>query len=117
MSPRPPQPRTEGAEDRLRARLAAERAARGMTHEALAQALTAAGCPMNQSATWRIENGEPRRRITLDEAVAMARVFDIPLAELVDGRDPLSRAERARQAVELVRAYLRDEEKGREIHE
>jgi len=38
---------------------------------------------MTQSAIWKIENGSPRRRITVDETVAFSRVFDIKLATLM----------------------------------
>ncbi|MCX5106175.1 XRE family transcriptional regulator [Streptomyces sp. NBC_00439] len=38
---------------------------------------------MNQTAVWRIENGSPRRRINLDEALAFSRVFELPLEELM----------------------------------
>jgi transcriptional regulator with XRE-family HTH domain len=45
--------------------------------------MTKAGAPMNQSAIWKIENGKPRRRITVDEAIAFAKVFEVPLDELL----------------------------------
>jgi hypothetical protein len=45
--------------------------------------MTHAGCPMNQSAVWKIENGKPRRRITVDEAVAFASVFKIRVEDLI----------------------------------
>jgi hypothetical protein len=38
---------------------------------------------MNQTAVWRIENGSPRRKITLDEALGFSRVFELPLEELM----------------------------------
>ncbi|WP_410468680.1 XRE family transcriptional regulator [Streptomyces albidoflavus] len=37
----------------------------------------------HQTAVWRIENGTPRRRINLDEALAFTRVFELPLEELM----------------------------------
>jgi len=43
---------------------------------------TGDGCPINQTAIWKIENGEPPRRITYDEALAFAAVFDTSLDEL-----------------------------------
>jgi len=39
-----------------------------------------AGCPIAASAIWKVEQGG--RRITLDEAMAYAQVFEMPLAEL-----------------------------------
>jgi hypothetical protein len=45
--------------------------------------VTKAGVKMNQTAVWRIENGEPRRRINLDEGLAFGRVFELPLEELM----------------------------------
>jgi hypothetical protein len=39
---------------------------------------------MNQSAIWKIEHGQPRRKITVDEAVTFARVFETTLEELLN---------------------------------
>ena len=44
--------------------------------------MTEAGCPINQSAVWKIENGDPPRRIVYDEALAFARVFEMSLVDL-----------------------------------
>ncbi|WP_330240553.1 hypothetical protein [Streptomyces sp. NBC_00525] len=41
------------------------------------------GCCRLLTAVWRIENGTPRRRINLDEALAFSRVFELPLEELM----------------------------------
>jgi hypothetical protein len=60
-----------------------EREARGWSPAVLARWMTAAGAPMNQSAIYRIENGTPRRRITVDEAVAFAWVFGTTVGDLV----------------------------------
>ncbi|MFF0427435.1 XRE family transcriptional regulator [Streptomyces sp. NPDC004520] len=49
----------------------------------VAERVTRAGVKMNQTAVWRIENGTPRRRINLDEALAFSRVFELPLEELM----------------------------------
>jgi len=80
--PRPNAPRQLGGEDSLARRVAFERERRGWTTESLAKRMTDAGCPINQSAIWKIESGRPRRRITYDEALAFAEVFEIPLAEI-----------------------------------
>jgi len=41
------------------------------------------GCALDQSAIHKIEKGSPRRRITVDELVALSRVFDKSLDQLV----------------------------------
>ncbi len=95
MPPRNPA-RALFTEDGLAHRIAYERDQRGWTYEGLAKRMTDAGCAINQSAIYKIEKGKPRRRITVDELVALAKVFDldvndllIPLETLLDkrGRD------------------------------
>lgn len=81
--PRPNKPRDVLAEDHLAQRIAAERDARGWTNDGLAKRMTDAGCPMNGSAIFKIEKGEPRRRIVVDEMVAFSRVFNVPVEELL----------------------------------
>ncbi len=71
------------SEDALSARVGYERERRGWTYEGLAKRMTDAGCPINQSAIYKIEKGEPRRRITVDELVALSQVFDLPAEELL----------------------------------
>jgi transcriptional regulator with XRE-family HTH domain len=80
--PRLNPPRLIGGEEAVARRVRFEREKRGWTTEGLAQRMTEAGCPITQSAIWRVENGQPRRRITHDEALAYAAVFEIPIAEL-----------------------------------
>lgn len=67
----------------LAQRIAYEREKHGMTYEGLARRMTDAGCPINQSALYKIEKGEPRRRITVDELVALSVVFSVPVGELL----------------------------------
>jgi transcriptional regulator with XRE-family HTH domain len=74
--------RLEGEENVAR-RIKLEREARGWSTATLADRLTDAGYPLNQSAVWRIESGEPRRRVNLDEAIGFAKVFDVSLDNLV----------------------------------
>jgi transcriptional regulator with XRE-family HTH domain len=81
--PRPNRPRSVLAEDHLAQRIAAERDARGWTNDGLAKRMTDAGCPMTGSAIFKIEKGEPRRRIVVDELVAFATVFGVPAEELL----------------------------------
>ncbi len=70
-------PRTIGNEATLARRIRWERENRGWTPASLAHRMTQLGCPMNQSAIWKIENNDPPRRITVDELVAFARVFAV----------------------------------------
>jgi hypothetical protein len=71
-------------EDSLARRVTYERELRHWSPGGLARKMTAAGCPMNQSAIWKIEHGQPRRKITVDEAMAFARVFDTTLEDLLN---------------------------------
>lgn len=71
------------AEDHLAARILYEREKRTWSPSGLAHRMTQAGCPMNQTSVWKIEHGQPRRRITFDEAVAFAKVFELSLADLL----------------------------------
>lgn len=54
-----------------------------MSYEALAIQMKHAGCPINASGLYRIEKGDPPRRITVDELVAFAQVFGVPVEELL----------------------------------
>jgi transcriptional regulator with XRE-family HTH domain len=80
--PRPNPPRPLRGEANLARRIAYERHRAGMSMESLAKRMTDLGCPINQSAIWKIENADPPRRITYDEALAFADAFEVPLAEL-----------------------------------
>ncbi|WP_369391805.1 helix-turn-helix domain-containing protein [Streptomyces sp. CG1] len=71
------------SEGNIAARVAMEREVRGWSTTELADRVTKAGVRMNQTAVWRIENGNPRRRINVDEAIGFARVFELPLEELM----------------------------------
>jgi transcriptional regulator with XRE-family HTH domain len=91
------------SEENVALRLAWEMRRRGWSQERMAQELTNVGCPTNQSSISKIVNPKPdgtRRSISVDEAIAMAQVFEIALEELplppeaAEGRDlhNLSRA-------------------------
>jgi transcriptional regulator with XRE-family HTH domain len=82
MPPRNP-PRSMTGEKNLADRIAFERELRHWSYEALAQRMTEIGCPMNQSAIYKIEKGEPRRRITVDELLAFAQVLELDVQELL----------------------------------
>ncbi|MDP4511175.1 helix-turn-helix domain-containing protein [Nonomuraea turcica] len=84
------------SEENVALRLAWEMRRRGWSQDRMAQELTNAGCPTHQSAISKIVNSKPdgsRRAISVDEAIAMAQVFGIPLEELplpsegAEGRD------------------------------
>lgn len=81
--PRPNPPRDIYAEEYLAQRIQMERERRGWSYEGLAKRMTDAGCPINQSALYKVEQGQPRRRITVDELVAMARVFETSVEDLL----------------------------------
>lgn len=76
-------PRPLASEDAVARRIAYERERRDYTYEGLAHRVTQAGCPINGSAIYKIEKAEPRRRITVDELVAFAAVFEISLDDLL----------------------------------
>lgn len=80
---RPNPPRNVFAEDHLAARITIEREQRGWTLEGLAKRMTDAGCPLAPSAIYKVEQGQPRRRIVVDELVAFSRVFGIPVEQLL----------------------------------
>jgi transcriptional regulator with XRE-family HTH domain len=100
--PRPNPPRPLRGEANLARRVAYERQRAGMSMESLAKRMTDLGCPINQSAIWKIENADPPRRITYDEALALEQVFGIPLAEL--SVPPEIAADRT--AIRLMQEYL-----------
>lgn len=87
-------PRPPGPEERAARRIAWERARRGWSTSELARRMTEDGVPVNQSAIYKIEKGEPRRTISLDEAHSLVRVFGLrDIAELESVPDELISAE------------------------
>jgi len=81
--PRPNRERTIEAESVLAERIATERAARGWTYADLANAMSEAGCSVQPSAIFKIEKGQPRRRVTVNELAAVSAVWAIPMDRLV----------------------------------
>ncbi|MEV0316666.1 helix-turn-helix domain-containing protein [Nonomuraea fuscirosea] len=84
------------SEENVALRISWEMRRRGWSQERMAHELTKAGCATHQSAISKIVNPKPdgsRRLISVDEAIALARVFEIPLEELplppeaAEGRD------------------------------
>ncbi len=104
--PRPNRTRDVLAEEHLAQRVQAERERRGWTNEGLAKRMADIGCPMSGSAIYKIEKGEPRRRIVVDELVAFSRVFQIPLTEILIPPDVAISAEFARLLDEWAQAEL-----------
>lgn len=82
MPPRNP-PRALASEGNLARRVAFERERLGMTYDGLAKRVTEAGCPIQGSAIYKIERGDPPRRITVDELIGFSRVFDIAPEDLL----------------------------------
>jgi transcriptional regulator with XRE-family HTH domain len=87
---RPNKPREVFAEDHLAARIAKERKAQTMSLEGLAKRMTDAGCAINQSAIFKIEQGQPRRRITVDELIGFARAFSMSVEDLLTAPELLA---------------------------
>lgn len=92
--------RSTAISDAVAARIAAERVAAEMTYEDTAKALAEVGCTLHASAIWRIEKGEPRRPVHVDEAIAFAQVFDIPLTSLL--HEPFDPVDAARRRCERI---------------
>ena len=97
--PRPNSPRAIESETSLARRITLEREARELSPVVLAQKMGEAGCPISASAIYRIERADPPRRITVNELVALADVFHIPVGELLT---PVELIEKER-ATELAR--------------
>lgn len=80
--PRPNKPRTLGSERALSRRIALLCEQRGWKYAELADRMTAEGCPIQTSALYKLQ-GEPPRRVTVDELVALANVFDLTTDDLL----------------------------------
>lgn len=107
--PRPNPGRLIASEASLAKRIAYEREARGMSYDGLASRMTQAGCPINGSALYKIEKGDPPRRITVDELVALSRVFEIKLPGLLNPPETVLNKDlvvKLRAMAEALRATL-----------
>lgn len=80
-------------------RLEWEMKQRSLSYAQVADLLTEAGHPTQPTAIHRLLRGEPRRRLTLNEAAAIADIFDISLSELLLEKDVMLGA----KANELLR--------------
>jgi transcriptional regulator with XRE-family HTH domain len=79
--PRPNRGRSIASETNLAKRIAYERERRDLSYEGLAAQMTEHGCAIQGSAIYKIEKGDPPRRVTVDELVALARVFELPTVD------------------------------------
>jgi transcriptional regulator with XRE-family HTH domain len=92
-------PRAQGADELAPRRIRYERERRGWSTAELARQVTDAGAPIRQQAIWEIENRHPPRRISLGEAIAIAKVFDLDILDLTDPPDSVLTA-RMRSLIE-----------------
>jgi transcriptional regulator with XRE-family HTH domain len=109
-----------GREDYLAQRIQAERQARGWSQERLAKEMGKAACPLPQSAISKIENPAAggRRAITVDEAIGFARVFEIPLGELMLPPEFLTQARIWRDLAagpDLLRSHIHAKSRYRDL--
>lgn len=81
--PRPNPGRSLRTERDLARRISHERERLGMSYAGLAERMTRAGCPINQSALYKIEKGVPPRGISVSELVALSDVFGVPVQDLL----------------------------------
>jgi transcriptional regulator with XRE-family HTH domain len=94
--------RPPGPDDWASERIRHEREQRGWSTAELARRVTLAGVPVRQQTVWQVESGEPRRKLSVGEAATFARVFDIPLAELMMPPEEIM----IRSLVEVARAFI-----------
>ncbi len=75
--------RPVGPEADVATRIYLERTRRRMSAAELSRQMAAAGCPINQSAINKIEQGDPPRSISTNELVAFAQVFGLEVEDLL----------------------------------
>lgn len=110
---RPNAMRSIEGESNLARRIRTERERRGWSYETLAKALSDSGCSINGSAIFRIEKGAPPRKITVDELIAFARVFETTVEDLLTPVE-LLRKERVKELVASIDAAEKTFEEGLE---
>jgi hypothetical protein len=71
----------------------------------VARRMGAAGRPVNQTAIWKIENGAPRRTISLDETLALAEVFGLTVADLLRSPEQVVTADVERDLEQVRNLY------------
>ena len=85
--PRQNPTRSIGIEDELVTKIRVLRHKRGWSYEALAGRMGSLGCPISPSALHRMEQGTPRRPVSVDELVALSRVFEVDVDVLLSPPD------------------------------
>ena len=81
--PRVSKSRNLANEINLAKRIGYERERAEQSYAGLAKRMEDAGYPIQASAIFKIERGDPPRRITVDELVGFSQVFGIPVADLL----------------------------------
>lgn len=84
-------------------RMRAVREESGMTQQQVADLMARSGGKIHRSTVGKMENGD--RPVTIDEAVQVAAILGVPLAELVT--EPGSDTEAGRRHAERVQAQIR----------
>lgn len=80
---RPNAMRSIEGESNLAKRIAVERQSREWSYDTLAKKMTESGCSINASAIFKIEKGDPPRKISVDELLAFAKVFGTDVDDLL----------------------------------
>jgi len=94
-------PRPPGPDDWASERIRYERERRGWSTAELARRVSLAGVQMRQQQVWQVESGEPRRRLSVGEAAAFAKVLGISLAELMTPPEKIAELD----LIEIGRAF------------
>ncbi len=95
-------PRPPGPDDWASERIRYEREKRGWSTAELARRVTLAGVPLRQPQVWQVESGTPRRRLSVGEAAAFAKVLGLSLAELMIPPEQVASLD----LIELSRTFL-----------
>lgn len=103
---RPNLRRAIAAEAALARRVEYERTTRGMSYEGLAARMSRVGCPIQASAIYKIEKGDPPRRITVDEVVALSSVFEMSIDDLLVMPDDSKRAAKAMDYAQVLQSSI-----------
>lgn len=98
---RPNPLRSIEGESNLAKRIAVERRQREWSYEALSRRMSEAGCPINSSAIYKIEKGDPPRKITVDELLAFASVFETTVEDLLTPME-IYRKERGKEVAATI---------------
>jgi transcriptional regulator with XRE-family HTH domain len=86
-------------------RVARLRGERGLTYRELEEATASAGNRVSASTLWRIENGDPPPKVSVDDLVTLCRVFDVTPDDMLTSADEIDRREAKRLSDEMVRAF------------